>query len=363
MKKFLLLPFLTVAVNLVYSQITIDQGDFPGADDTALVSLSDDTNLDMTQTGADFTWDYSDLHIISQRIDTFFNVADASALYQLQFNNIIFEPEYVSDYYYNLVGFELAGAADAGITIESPVGFVRITSSVVQNVGMGLVLNGYEIPMASDTIDTEYELPMSFSDTWSSDSYIYVDLNPAFNGIFQRYQYRTSEVDGWGTITTKFGTFDVVRVRSELFYDDSAYVDFGFGGTWIELPTPDEVVYTWWSDGNKIPIMKVTAQVIGGNETITRVEFKDQSRNLAGIDESENFTGQIYPNPANGIVNLTFDETVNQIMIYNVAGEVVYQNVVTESSMNIDVQSWVPGVYMVKLIGDENVSSAKLIVE
>ena len=363
MRKLLLVSFFGMTSAAAFNQITIDQNDFPGSDDTALVSISDDTNLDLTETGANYTWDYSDLHISSQRIDTFFNVSDASALYQLQFNNAFTEPNYVADFYTNLIGFDLPGASGAGISISKPVSFVRITGTSYQNVGIGVELNGFEVPMAADTIDYEYELPMTFADSWSSDSYIYVDLNPAFNGIFQRYQYRTSEVDGWGSITTKFGTFDVVRVRSEIAYDDSAYVDFGFGGTWLELPTPDEVVYTWWSEGNKVPIMKVVAQVVGGNETITRVEFKDQSRNLAGIEETENFAGQIYPNPANGIVNLTFDAGVDQVIIYNVAGEIVYQNVVTETVLNIDVQTWISGVYLVKLIGEESVSSTKLIVE
>lgn len=363
MKKVLLLSFFGMTASLAFNQITIDQNDFPGADDTALVSISDDTNLDLTQTGANFVWDYSDLHIASQRIDTFFNISDASFLYQTQFNNAFTQPDYVADFYTNLIGFDLPGASDAGITIANPVSFVRITSTSYQNVGIGVELNSYEVPMAADTIDFEYQLPMSYNDSWSSDSYIYVDLNPAFNGIFQRYQYRTSEVDGWGSITTRFGTFDVIRVRSEIMYDDSAYVDFGFGGTWLELPTPDEVVYTWWSEGNKIPVMKVVAQVIAGNETITRVEFKDQSRNLVGIEESENFAGQIYPNPANGIVNLTFEEGVDQVLIYNIAGEVVYQNTLTESSLELDVQSWTTGVYTVKLIGEKTVSSVKLVVE
>jgi hypothetical protein len=363
MKKILLVSFFGMTSAIAFNQITIDQNDFPGADDTALVSISDDTNLDMTETGANYTWDYSDLHITSQRIDTFSNLSDASFLYQAQFNNVFTEPEYASDFYSNLIGFDLPGASGAGISISKPVGFVKITSSVYQNVGIGVELNGVEVPMAADTIDTEYELPMNYLDSWSSNSYIYVDLNPAFNGIFQRYQYRTSEVDGWGSITTKFGTFDVIRVRSEIAYDDSAYVDFGFGGTWLSLPTPDEVVYTWWSEGNKIPIMKVVAQSVGSVETITRVEFKDQSRNLAGIEESENFAGQIYPNPANGIVNLTFDQGVNEVIIYNVTGEIVYQNMVTESVLNIDVQAWTSGVYLVKLIADESVSSTKLIVE
>ncbi len=363
MKKLLLVSSFGMISTLGFNQITIDQNDFPAADDTALVSVSDDTNLDLTLTGTNYNWDFSDLHIASQRIDTFFNVSDASFLYQAQFNNAFTEPDYVADFYTNLIGFDLPGASGAGITINKPVSFVRIIGTSYQNVGIGLELNGFEVPMAADTIDFEYELPMSYGDSWTSDSYIYVDLNPAFNGIFQRYQYRTSEVDGWGSITTKFGTFDAIRVRSEIMYDDSAYVDFGFGGTWLELPTPDEVVYTWWSEGNKIPVLKVVAQVVGGNETITRVEFKDQSRNLAGIEESVNFAGQIYPNPASGMVNLTFDAGVDQVIIYNVAGEIVYQNAVTEAVLNIDVQTWISGVYLVKLVGEESVSSTTLIVE
>jgi hypothetical protein len=363
MKHILLFMSLVFVTGFASAQITIDQSDFPGADDTALVSTSDDTNLDLSQTGANQIWDYSDLHIVSQRIDTFFNVADASVLYQLQFNNIIFEPDYASDYYYNLVGFDLAGVGGVGITVESPVGFVKISSSAVENVGMGLVLNSYEVPMAADTIDMEYQLPMNFGDSWDSYSYMYVDLNPAFNGIFVRHQQRFSEVDGWGTVSTNFGTFDAVRVRSELFYDDSAYVDFGFGGTWLELPTPDEVHYTWWSEGNKIPVLKVVAQVVGGNETITRVEFKDYERNLAGVSENEISAGNIYPNPTNSIVNLAVDKDVNAILIYNVAGEMVYSNSVNQTNLTLDVQDWNSGVYLVKFISDESVSTGKLIVE
>lgn len=362
MKQLLLFAMLIGTAG--YAQITIDQNDFPSGNDTALVSISDDTNLDLLTTGADVTWDFSDLHIQSQRIDTFFNLSSSSALYQLQFNNIIFEPEYASDFYQNLIGFDLAGASDAGIAINKPVGFVRITSSVYQNVGIGMELNSIEVPMAMDTIDTEYELPMNYSDSWSSDSYIYVDLNPAFNGIFQRYQYRTSEVDGWGTLITKFGTFDVLRVRSELAYDDSAYVDFGFGGTWLELPTPDEVVYTWWSVGNKVPILRVVAQVVGGNEVITRVEFKDKERNLLGVENDNLNEVSLYPNPANETVTIMVDlNTYSRIRIYDVTGKIILDKPATIGIEQLDVSTWEAGIYAVELTGENAIANSKLIVQ
>src|SRR5688500_6491532 len=100
MKQLLLSLGFILFLNEAGSQITITQADFPGADDTALVSVSDDLGIDITGTGANHTWDYSDIHIASQRIDTFFNVADAGPFYQVQFNNVIFEPDYASDYFY-----------------------------------------------------------------------------------------------------------------------------------------------------------------------------------------------------------------------------------------------------------------------
>jgi len=363
MKHILLALCFVLSITEAESQITITQGDFPGADDTAMISISDDVSIDVSGTGANYTWDYSDLHVTTQRIDTFFNVADASLTYQYQFNNVFTQPDYASDYFANLAGFDLGGISGMGITLEKPVSFVKISNSAVENVGIGVVLNGYEVPMAADTIDVEYELPMTFNDSWNSNSYIYVDLNPVFAGIFVRHQYRNSEVDGWGTITTGLGTFDVVRVRSEIAYDDSAYVDLGFGGTWLELPTPDEVHYTWWSEDNKVPVLKVVAQVVGGNETVTRVEFKDHERNLVSVNEYAEYTGEIYPNPASNMVNFTLDKTIKQVFIYTVTGELIYQNAPTNAVLNIDVQNWSRGMYLVKLIGDENVSSAKLIVE
>lgn len=365
MKKHLLTA-LTFGLTGVcaMAQITIDENDFPSGSDTAMISVADITNIDLTETGADFIWDFSDLHIASQRIDTFFSMTTASFGYQYQFNNLLTEPDYVSDYYYDLIGFDLAGADAIGVTVEKPVGFARITSTSFQNVGIGLKLNGFEVPMAADTVDTEYELPMTYLDAWASDSYTYVDMNPAFDAIFQRYQYRTSEVDGWGTITTRFGTFDVIRVRSEIVYSDSAYLDFGFGGPqWVPLPTPTEAVYTWWSEGNKVPVMKIVAQVVGGNETITRIEFKDKYRNVVGIEESENLAGELYPNPANQIVYLSTDPEVTRVEILDIAGNQIYNSEVTDASMQIDVANWAAGFYIVNFYSNQAMSSAKLIIE
>jgi hypothetical protein len=138
MKKLLLVSFFGMTSAAAFNQITIDQNDFPGSDDTALVSISDDTNLDLTETGANYTWDYSDLHISSQRIDTFFNVSRCKFALSAQFNNAFTEPDYVADFYTNLIGFDLPGASGAGITISKPVSFVESQERHIKMLVLGL---------------------------------------------------------------------------------------------------------------------------------------------------------------------------------------------------------------------------------
>ena len=49
-------------------------------------------------------------------------------------------------------------------------------------------------------------------------------------GYFGLVRSRVNTVDGWGSITTPFGTFNALRVRSVVNEMDSIYVDsLGFG--------------------------------------------------------------------------------------------------------------------------------------
>ncbi len=355
--------FITCAFcfsSVAISQITITDSDFPSADDTALVSMSDDLTLDLNTTGANSVWDYSSLNITSQRIDTFNGIWGAPVLYQATFNNFITDPDYVADYYTD-AQFDLGGAPIPGLDIQSPQVFTKVTNSSVENLGMGLNINGIDVPAKADDIDVQYELPIDYSDSWISSGYLNLDLNPAFNGIFRRYTDRNSIVDGWGEITTPFGTFDVVRVKSYIEYTDSVYVEFGPGGTWFEMPTPSQIEYTWITNGQKIPILTVVTDDDGsGGEIVTKVEFKDMDRGLLSAEEYS-FDTNMYPNPA--VNELTINTSANtKIEIYSMNGALVYVSDKQMGSTQIDVSEWDRGMYLVKQTQDSNVMTSKVVL-
>lgn len=362
MKKTLL-ALTVLSASLTFAQITVTHTDFPSGNDTVRVSISPDTNLDLFTTGSNATWDFSGLSIETQRIDTFFALSGAPAFYQFVFNNGFTNPDYASDYYSPWLNVDLSMAAQIGMNIESPVAFTKIANDKVEIVGYGLMANGIAIPAQSDTIDLQYDLPMNYSDSWVSNSYTNLDMNPTYNAIYRRHQQRNTIVEGWGQITTPFQTFDAIRIKSLVSSQDSVYMDFGTGGSWFELPVPDQIQYEWFANGQKIPVLRVITQDLNGTETVTTVEFKDKKRDFISVSENE-FSGVSYPNPTTDVFNLSFNSQPESVIIYDLTGKLVYSK--TEAvgeQLKIDVSQWMSGTYLVKIIENGNVSSLKLVVQ
>ena len=69
----------------------------------------------------------------------------------------------------------------------------------------------------------------------------------------------------------------------------------------------------------------------------------------------------IYPNPTTGIVNIKGAEG-DQIIIYNMTGEVVYNKFNTYNTTTIDISNLSSGNYTIKTINKKETSIQKLIL-
>jgi hypothetical protein len=59
--------------------------------------------------------------------------------------------------------------------------------------------------------------------------------------------FRLNEVDGWGLLTTPFGSFNTLRVKTIITAHDSLFLDtlgFGFG-----ISVPQQIEYKWIGKG------------------------------------------------------------------------------------------------------------------
>lgn len=75
-----------------------------------------------------------------------------------------------------------------------------------------------------------------------------------------------------------------------------------------------------------------------------------------------NYNGYIdfsyYPNPTNGKVAITSKTTMNQVMVYNVTGQLLYESKINDLNANVDISSFAIGTYFFKLKfnGDKEVN-------
>ena len=138
--------------------------------------------------------------------------------------------------------------------------------------------------------------------------------------------------------------------------------------------------YTWLTgDGNSISSNAAGAQYTfkaPGKYCVTMI-----ARNDAGCEcsttkcisvttditdaESMNSAVSIYPNPNSGIFNVTLAADINSDMtvnVYNTLGEMVRTITVNSNATSVDLTEFASGVYVVKVIADNQIATKKITV-
>jgi hypothetical protein len=96
----------------------------------------------------------------------------------------------------------------------------------------------------------------------------------------------------------------------------------------------------------------------GNNIWIDNINISNQP---AGIEENEDNSIAIFPNPAKDVLNITSEKAINQIDVYDVNGKLVksYTNV----NNTINVKDLATGVYMLNITTEDGQVSKKIVKE
>ena len=115
-------------------------------------------------------------------------------------------------------------------------------------------------------------------------------------------------------------------------------------------------------------LMTSNEDLVGGTVTSSGVSKIDDiiitATNSVGIEETIYTNAvNIYPNPSNGIITIEAADAVNEIMIYNALGALVYKNKPSQLINTIDLKSFGEGIYFVNVrLGDNSYYTGKAIV-
>lgn len=75
--------------------------------------------------------------------------------------------------------------------------------------------------------------------------------------------------------------------------------------------------------------------------------------------ERNNFT--YYPNPVKDILNVSYTNSIDTLLIYNMLGQEVFRTLGTDKSMQVDMSSFAKGTYIVKVISDKIIKNIKVV--
>ncbi len=119
--------------------------------------------------------------------------------------------------------------------------------------------------------------------------------------------------------------------------------------------------------GTEIPIGTTTivwtVTDIAGNETTC--SFDITVSEFVGIEGIDGLYILIYPNPAKQFVNISIPNsiTINEILIFDITGQEVFENKTTSNNTLIDISGFQTGTYFVRIISKENTITKKLIIK
>ncbi|HEY9113786.1 MAG TPA: T9SS type A sorting domain-containing protein [Bacteroidales bacterium] len=305
----LLLTIFCLAQNVLLAQITITQSDMPSQGDT--IRTSTGLNLDfadVSETGENFTWDFSQLVSINQTVDTFVGPLQTPVFYWPFF----------------LLSSNLASPIVGDLPIpDLPVtdvfAFYNNSSSNYQDVGFAATLAGIPLPFKYNSPDILYKFPMNYGNIDSSESGYAFGIPDLGYILVERKRVNT--VDGWGTLTTPYGTFEVLRQKSEVTEYDSIYIDsLNFG-----VPvTRNYVEYKWLGKGMKIPILQVNDDLAG----LVAVYIDSLPGEPVRISENHEIADLlVFPNPVSSrlFVQFKLDEAENiQLSLLSISGNKIF---------------------------------------
>ncbi len=332
-------------------QITLTKGDMPQQNDTVRISVGINPGIiDLSETGENHTWDYSGLIPFQQRIDTFVSVSETPA-------GLLFM--FTSDFAVNMAGtFSFPGTG-----ISQPYLYFKSTSSAYKNTGFAFTMDNFPIPAPFSNSDILYQFPLTYPHTDSSASG--VDMNLPGTGYLLVDRHRHNTVDGWGTLTTPYGTFDVIRIKSEVTEYDSVYLESQ--GTGIGLPY-SYTEYKWLGNNQKVPLLLVRDIAEGAV-----VEYPDSIRNSLGVNEKQNIVTKlaIYPNPVKSTATLRFNLKQKSTVVFtavDLSGKEIWQSPqqemvsgfheITLDALQMNLN---PGTCLLQVTANNRTSTIKLV--
>lgn len=89
--------------------------------------------------------------------------------------------------------------------------------------------------------------------------------------------------------------------------------------------------------------------------------YFDAKTVLIGIDENSFEGFKFYPNPAQDVLKLSANNTIESVSMFSLLGQKVFETSIDQNETSINISSLTPGVYLMKVMIDGNSDTYKIV--
>ena len=342
--KQLLLLLLVIFTGGLSAQIIIDQGDMPSIGDN-IPRKSDTMTVHPGPggSGANQTWNFvaTSAFVINENTSI---VSVASTLNGNQFSssNMAMTSDNASYLYFN--------NSAQSFTTQGFAGDLLGTGVINVNFASALTLHQFPRTYGSTFTDT-YGLNVTVPGA---------SFNPLISQInFRRISNVVDETDGWGQITTPFGTYNVLRVKRTEIFTDSIFALPIFPPTWQLVSTNTDTTqnYSWFAKDGKLAVAEMSFDSLGVPKIFKWTELPGLG---VGLEEENNILS-ISPNPFADVIII--EGLLNgEVFLNDASGrEINVNQAIDGSEITLFVNDLPSGVYYVKTTSSKLNNCYKLI--
>jgi PKD repeat protein len=260
---------------IAFGQVTISQSDMPQVNDSLRFSTANPllTELDsISEGGPNRIWNFTSLIPTRQDVARYQSALSINITYGVFFG-------------FNSYGRKVLDSIGFGaFQAQNIYDFYRRSASKLEIVGRGATFSGISIPSNYSNNDEQYYLPITYLRNDTGTYKVSFTL-PGVGSLIQTGSRRVL-ADGWGTITTPYGTYQALRVVSKVIRVDSiisSQLPIPIGFTTINY------IYQWLAPGQRYPILEIESADVFGVRTVNAVRYRDIYRRIVPLAPTANF--------------------------------------------------------------------------
>lgn len=355
MKKNYLLFALNVCAGFIIAQspITLGNTNMPGSNDTLrFTNFQVNSAGNYMQTGTNFNWNFGSVSSTGEGLRSFKSA--------LQTPYAFF---FLSTSAY---GEKMADTIGAGpMTLTNYYNFYKKQTVPNAFIADGVGMTYSSVPIASYYSDKDelYMFPMTYP-KYDSTTFKFTTTTGGFIPVsYSKVGYRVTVVDGWGTVTTPYGTENCLRLITTQYAMDS------IKNTIIPIPLgfPNyQRSYQWLTLNSKIPFVEITGNLTGNTFTPTQARYRGHAKEslVTSITELHADNMSSYPNPVKNKLHLK-GISKSSYAIYSGDGKLI-QTFAEKTFVGeeiIDVSGLAAGIYFLKILTIKSENYLKFIKE